>query len=200
MLSFIRGPIHQITDDSVLIEAGGLGYEIFVPTNVSADLPEPGNELFLHLSFIIRENAQTLYGFSDIGQKKLFLVLLGVSGVGPKTALQLVGSLDLEALEDAVRNHDIALMCKVPGVGKKTAERLILEIRDKLPALTSREMAMNEELPDQAGGRLKKDAMSALVNLGYTQAVSQNALKKALKEDPEPANLPALITLALRQL
>ncbi len=200
MLAFIKGLLFSKAEGSVTIEASGLGYEVLIPANVYAELPELGSELFLHLSFVIRENSQTLYGFQDSDQKSLFQVLLAVSGIGPKTALQMVGNLTIDAFQEAVRRNNIALMCKVPGIGKKTAQRLILEIKDKLPTLSHRDSGSSSPESSNSNNSLTGDAMSALVNLGYTQAASQNALKQALNENSEPANLPALITAALQHI
>ncbi len=199
MFAFIRGKLHSTTNTAAVVEAGGLGYEIHLPASLLATLQDEQEEVFFHLSMIVRETSHTLYGFENPQQKELFEVLLGVSGIGPKTALHLVGNMSIDAFQEAIRSNDLALICKVPGIGKKTAQRLMLDIKDKIPALASRDLNIAGATPDPAN-RLTRDAMGALINLGYTQSVSQGALKQALKDQPDPPNLPALITAALQHI
>jgi len=199
MFAFIKGILHGTTETSAIVEANGIGYEVQIGPGQQHTLPELGEEIFLHLSFIIRENAQTLYGFLTPEQKQLFEVVLSISGIGPKIAIQLTGSLTPEAFQEAVRDNNVVVITKVPGIGKKTAQRLLLEIRDKLPKLALRDTPLSESAAS-APSQLTRDAMSALVNLGYNQAIAQNALQKALHDNPEFPNLPALITASLQHI
>jgi len=146
----------------------------------------------LFTSFVVRENGHSLYGFLQEGECELFENLQQVTGVGPKMALNLISHLPGSELAQAIRQNDIVRLTKVPGVGKKTAERLVVELKDK--ALSSGFEAYSTPLPEN---QLLQDAMSALVNLGYTQANAQKALKKGLEDNPQ-ADLATLIASALR--
>lgn len=199
MYAYIKGKLVTAAPGSVVIEAGSIGYHIFTPAHVFARLPQTGKELLLHTSFIVRELSQTLYGFLTLQEKELFEALLGITGVGPKVSLNLIGHLTLEQLQRAVASHDIAAISKVPGIGKKTAERLIVEMRDKLKNFFPsgfESYAVVIETPAQN----IKDAMQALINLGYHQHNAQKALKKSLESLPEDCDVGALITEALRNL
>jgi holliday junction DNA helicase RuvA len=173
----------------------GVGYKLLIPASHFAKLPLIGTEVTLYTAYIIREMSHTLCGFLSLREREFFELLNTVSGIGPKTALGLIGNLPSEQLQSAIQTANISVLCKVPGVGKKTAERLVVDLRDKLSTL----------LRDQTESRTGRpslpvtgDAMSALVNLGYNQAVAQKAIEKALKETGEEADLALLITTALR--
>ena len=155
----------------------------------------------MHTSFIVREQLQSLYGFLTEEERELFELLLNVSGIGPKTALALIGHLDSVTLHKAVSSHDVTTISKVPGIGKKTAERLILEIKDKLPACGGVDLAHPTSFsPSDPRAQQISDAMSALINLGYNQAIAQKAIKRSLQDLPESTNLASLITGALKHI
>lgn len=201
MFAHIRGTLVYSSPLHVVIEAGGIGYKLLIPASLHAQLPQIGKEILLHTSFIVRELSQTLYGFISGEERDMFEVLLGITGVGPKTALSLIGHLTTHHLYEAISNRDIPKICKVPGIGKKSAERLIVEMRDKLPALFAEK---NSPFSGASKGDLRaevvSDAMSALINLGYNQSTSEKAIKKTLKELPEAFELAELITLALKNV
>lgn len=201
MYAHIRGTLVFASPVYVIIEASGIGYKVQIPASVHATLPKIGKELFLHTSFVVRELSQTLYGFTSEQERDIFEVLLGVSGVGPKTALSIIGHLSTHNLYDAISNNDIPKICKVPGIGKKSAERLMIEIRDKLPSLfPSKPEQFMVEAKGTHHSQVVNDAMSALINLGYNQAVSEKAIKKSLKDLPESTDLATLITNALKNV
>lgn len=201
MYAYVRGKLAMASPLSVVIETGGMGYRILIPASVYSQLPSIGEELLLHTSYVVREQSQALYGFYSEQERELFEVLMGVSGIGPKTALSLVGHIPTYNLFEAISNSDIKTICKVPGIGRKSAERLIIEIRDKLPALFALQPA-DSLVPMEADPRtlLIKDAMSALINLGYNQALAQKAVKKTLEEAPNSVDLAALITCSLKNI
>lgn len=201
MYAYIKGTIIHATPAAIILEAGGIGYKIHIPANLSNRLPQIENEALLYTSFVIRENSQTLYGFLTMQERDLFEVLQNVTGVGPKLALSLTGHLTLSDLHRAVGNHDIGTLAKVPGVGKKIAERLIIEMRDKLASLFPQdvsEFAVAISLDPKA--QKINDAMGALINLGYNQSNAQKAIKKTLNELSEDADLGMLITASLKHL
>ncbi|MCB1135308.1 MAG: Holliday junction branch migration protein RuvA [Chlamydiia bacterium] len=199
MYDFIRGRLVHSSTESAVVDVGGVGYRLHIPATLYARLPDAGSELTFYTSFVIRENLQALYGFLDARERQFFEVLLGVSGVGPKMALAIVGHLGLDGLHAAVSDQDIKAVCRVPGVGKKTAERLLLEMRDKLG---KHFMDYTVSAPIAGGGsdHVLRDAMSALVNLGYNQMAARKALQKLLKEGEDPPELGKLITLALQHI
>ncbi len=199
MFGYIRGILAEASPLYVIIETAGVGYKLFIPTSVHAHLPQKGSEILFHTSFVVRELSQTLYGFISGDERDLFEVLMGVSGIGPKTALAVLGHLTPENLCEAVRHNEITSICKVPGIGRKSAEKLIIELRDKLPALQF-SGPDKYSLPGKNGPQLVKDAMSALINLGYNQATAEKSLKKAIEEMPEVADLAKLITLSLTKI
>ncbi len=199
MYAFIKGKLITASPGSVVIEAGHIGFHIHIPAHVFAKLPQTGKEILLHTSFIVRELSQSLYGFLTSQEKELFEALLGITGVGPKVSLNLIGHLSLEQMQRAVANGDIAAICKVPGIGKKTAERLIVEMRDKLANFFPSGFADYAVILDTPAQNVK-DAMQALINLGYHQNNAQKALKKSMESLPENSDVGALITEALRNL
>lgn len=190
MYDYIRGTLAEVTPSSVVLDVTGLGYRIFIPFNNFVKMPAVNETLALFTSFVIRENSQSLYGFLTRHERDLFEQLLTTSGIGPKTALSLVGHLDYGQLIGSIRANDTQSLCRVPGIGKKTAERLVLEIKDKLPSVLAAEEA--------GPWILKQDAIRALVHLGYAEMAAQKAVTSVLKKEEE-IDLSSLITLALRE-
>ena len=133
MYAYIKGTLTQASASCATVEAAGVGYKLFVPANLFTKLPHLGSEVLLHTSFVVREQSQALYGFIASQERDLFETLMGVTGIGPKLALSLIGHLSLSDLQFAISQGNIAALSKVPGVGKKIAERLVVELRDKVP-------------------------------------------------------------------
>ena len=196
MMEYIKGILTDSSPLKTIIEAGGIGYCIHIPLSNYSKLPKLGSMVCLYLKTVIREDSHKNYGFLTIEERDLFETLIDVSGIGPKTALSLLGHLAPSDLQMAISSSDITGICKVPGIGKKTAERLIVEMRDKvqkkdfpsLPSLIKSEKAV------------ANDALSALVNLGYQPIQAQKAIKLILDQKTEEPNLSELITLALKKL
>lgn len=201
MYAFIRGTLQHIDTQEAIIEAGGIGYELAIPSTLMHDLPPIGEEVRLWTSFVLRENLQALYGFLRQSDKQLFEVLIAISGVGPKTALGIISFFSASELQDVVRNHDVRAMCKIPGIGKKTAERLIIDIRDKLPGLIQRELE-DSSTQESAGHepQLLGDAVSALVNLGFPRVQMHGIVKAILDNEKQPPELSDLIASALKKV
>jgi holliday junction DNA helicase RuvA len=201
MIAYIKGLLQHFSPISVVIETGGIGYRVFIPISVFSKLPNPGEMIMLHTSYVIREQSQTLYGFLNEQDCLLFDQLLNVSGVGPKLALSLIGHLSIQELSRAVGEHDLVTLCKVPGVGKKTAERLVIEMRDKMEALTPIDPSrLAIPLHSDFRSQQVSDVINALINLGYNQAIAQKAIRKTLTEVPETIDLSVLITHALKNI
>jgi Holliday junction DNA helicase RuvA len=200
MYAYIKGILVEASPSSVVIDAGGVGYKIFVPASVFSRLPQVGSEAIIHTSFVVREQAQTLYGFTMPHERDFFESLLGVTGIGPKIALALIGHMPLGELQRAIVNEDIAAITRVPGIGKKGAERLIIEMRDKVHVPASEGNIAHSFAPSDPKGQMVNDAMSALINLGYNQGTAQKAIKKTLKDLPEGIDISTLIAHALKNV
>lgn len=197
MYAYIKGQLTFATPSYVVIEASGIGFRISIPTNVFSQLPQVGEPLLLHTLQVIREFSHVLYGFTTVHERDLFDVLMGVSGIGPKLALSLISHLSLTDMKKAFNQADLATICRVPGIGKKTAERLVVEMRDKLNHLFPADPSdLAITLP--AVSSKITDAMNALINLGYNQATAQKALKKSINDLSEETDLATLITTALK--
>lgn len=199
MYAYIKGVLTESSVTKLIIECHGVGYKILIAPHIYTQLPTLGSELCIHVSFVIREFSQQLYGFLSEQEKETFEVLLNISGIGPKLALSMIGHLPLRDLFNAVQRKDLITISKVPGIGKKTAERLVIELQDKLsgilPNFTAEEYSIKPIGDPQS--QLISDAMSALINLGYTQSNAQKAVKKTMKEYPDGIDLSTLITKSL---
>ena len=150
-----------------------MGYSILIPLNNYSKLPQTGSEIFFYILPVIREDAHTLFGFLTCGERELFKKLNDVSGIGPKTALALIGHMEASDLQIAISQGNLTLLCKVPGIGKKTAERLIVDLRDAIKKTS---------LADIKGASpLTSDALNALVNLGYNPLHAQKAIQEVMK-------------------
>ncbi len=193
MLEYIRGKLVEASPLKAVVDVGGLGYQLWIPISTYSKIPPSGREVFFYLSTVIREDAHKLFGFLTRGERDLFEKLIAISGIGPKTALALIGHLDLEDLHAAITHSNIPLLCKIPGVGKKTAERLVIDMRDKVKNLEMEKTGA----PLFAQG-VVADAVGALINLGYNPLQAQKAIKAALGTSKEEPPLAQLITSALR--
>jgi holliday junction DNA helicase RuvA len=201
MYAFIKGTLAAATPSQVVVETPNFGYSVFIPCSAFGQLPQVGSSIQLYTTFVIREFSQTLYGFLTLQERDLFELLMNITGVGPKLAISLIGHLPLPHLQAAVSKNDLSALCKVPGIGKKTAERLTVELRDKIAQFAACSLAhLPASLPDDPKTQQVQDAMLALINLGYSQNIAQKAIKQSLKELPETADLAALITMALKNV
>ncbi len=183
MIGRIQGDLVEKNPPQVIVMSHGVGYEIDVPMSTFYHLPRTGEQVTLLTHMVVREDAHLLYGFLTAGERTAFRQLLKISGVGPKVALSVLSGLSVEDLAAAVASQDAARLTKVPGVGKKTAERLVLELRDKLPTAVS--LARTDASPARG------DVVNALLGLGYNEREAQGAVKQL------GADLP--LTDAIRQ-
>ena len=181
MITSIQGLLTEATPLRAIIELNGLGYEVNIPVTTAEKLPAPGAKVKLHTLVIYREDAQTLYGFATIPERDFFrLMIEHVTGVGPKMALTIMSKLSLPSLESAIRIGDIATLAKCPGIGRKTAERLVVELRAKVgasPAAGPMTSIPGETAP--AGDTRIRDAVLALTALGYKTADADEAIRRA---------------------
>jgi holliday junction DNA helicase RuvA len=195
VIASLRGTLVEKGPGTCVIEAGGVGYQVLVSTHTLAALPERGAAAFLRTRQIVREDSLQLFGFSDADELRLFDLLIGVSGVGPRLALALLSGMAPAAVVRAIRGEQVAVLTSISGIGRKTAERVIVELRDKLeaPAWAAREGGV---LPRSA--RLQ-DAVAALTSLGYTATQAQDVLRR-LGDEAESLSLEDLVRRSLAQL
>ncbi|MDH4320805.1 MAG: Holliday junction branch migration protein RuvA [Desulfobulbaceae bacterium] len=203
MIATLRGKLLYRLPETVIVDVGGVGYEVFFPASGRHRLPGEGAEVFLHIQTVVREDAFLLYGFVEPEEKAAFLLLTGVSGIGPKVAHGVLAGATPAELSRAVAADDIHALIKLPGVGKKTAERICLELKDKIRFIPAAPdpVAMGAARPTEA---VSVDAISALVNLGYPQARAEAALQDVRRQNgPEAVRamtLEELLRQALRAL
>lgn len=193
MISLITGTLVTKQPGQCVVEAAGVGYGASISLSTFAALPENGSTCRLHIHTYVREDQITLYGFATPDEKALFLKLIAVSGVGPKTALAILSGIPADHLVDAIANEDRAHLSTIPGIGKKTAERIIVELKDRI----ARDMPISTS-PHSQRGRIYEDAVSALTNLGYHRQIAEGALKKAKWSDDMP--IEDAIRFALKEL
>lgn len=172
MIAHLRGKLIARRPSQVIVEAAGVGYNVAVSVPTFAELPALGSEVALHIHTHVREDQLALYGFLRAEEKQLFEKLITVSGIGPKLAITVLSGMAADDLGHAIRGNDLARLTKIPGVGRKTAERMVLELRDKLPPIGTTEQV----LAAPGMNTVQEDVLSALVNLGYQRAVVEKAL------------------------
>jgi len=182
MIALLRGTLIEKHPNQAIVEAGGVGYDVSIPVSTFTRLPDPGTEIRLRIHTHVREDALALFGFLTRDEKLLFERLISISGIGPKLAITVLSGLAVADLIAAIRGGEVERLVRIPGVGKKTAERIILELREKLPAAASEATAATGP-----GGRtgltaLDQDVLSALINLGCAAAAAETAVRKAKAE------------------
>ncbi len=192
MYDYIRGTLIECSPPYIVLETNGVGYKIFVPHNdLSQLLNNLQQKLQVYVSFIVREDAQILYGFSSKASRDFFERLISISGVGPKIAMQLLGHFELDVLIDSIRNADSRLISKIPGIGKKTAERIIIEIKDKLSSISFPSKSSKDPI--------FSDAIHALIHLGYPPVRAQKAISSVYDQKTH-TTISSLITDALKNI
>ena len=172
MIAHLRGRLLSKQPNQAIVEAGGVGYDLTISIPTFTELPNAGGEVALHVHTHVREDALALFGFLKIEEKRLFEKLIGVSGIGPKLGITILSGMSTEFMVSAIRGNDVAQLTKIPGIGKKTAERMILELRDKLDTFVAAPAAAKAT-------PVEEDVLSALVNLGYQRASAEKAVEKA---------------------
>jgi Holliday junction DNA helicase RuvA len=198
MIARLRGILVERRPDHLVVEVGGVGYRVFVSLNTFYQLPEPGGEVVLLTNTIVRDDAIHLYGFASEAERVSFNHLVAVTGVGPKLAQGILSGIGPDDLWLAVRSRDAERLTKVPGVGKKTAARLVVELEGKIPL--SEAAAPEASSAASPASAVAEDALSALMNLGYPEPAAKKAVDAALKETEGARALEELLRLSLRRL
>ena len=198
MIGRIRGVLVDKKPPEIQIDVAGICYEVQVPMSTLYQLPELGKEITLHTHFVVREDAQLLYGFFEEKDKSMFRSLIKINGVGPKMALGILSSMEANEFVRAVRSNDINAMVKMPGIGKKTAERLLIEMRDRLKGWDDEEGGA--QMSVSAGASITSDAETALISLGYKPQQAAHAIAAVLKTNPEIQGSEELIRHSLKSM
>lgn len=184
MIALLRGTLLQKNPSRLIVDVSGVGYDVQVPLSTFYVLGEPGVAVTLRIHTHVREEAIALYGFATPLEQELFERLIGISGIGPKLALAVLSGIEPADLITAIRRQDVARLTAIPGVGKKTAERIGLELKDRLPASMQAAGTAPDHVPSP-GDQLRGDLLSALLNLGYQRAAADKAIEKTLRDSSE---------------
>ena len=200
MIAWVEGTLREKAPVRVVVDVNGVGYELHVPLSTSAVLPDTGKTVALHVHLVAREDALLLYGFATAYEKEVFGMLLRANRVGPKLAQTILSGMPPERLVAALRDGEVAAMTGIPGVGAKTAERMVVELRERATELGSRvAVAAGGSAVDESG-ELHAQLLSALVNLGYPRSQADRVVALAVDEAGEGASIESLIRVALRGL
>ena len=196
MIAHLRGTLLEKHPNLVIVDTGGVGYEVMIPVSTYSSLPETGTEVQLHIHTHVREDALLLFGFVSAADKALFEKLITVSGIGPKLAVTALGGLTAPDLAQAIREGSLEQLVRIPGVGKKTAERMVLELRDKLDLIPGIARAAAASAKS-AFNSTEEDVISALANFGVARPAAEAAVTKA-KSASEPNDFDGLFRRALK--
>ena len=196
MIAHLRGRLLEKHPNRIIVDVNGVGYDVHVPLSTFYEMTDAGSEISLRVHTHVREDALLLYGFATMLELQIFERLIGVSGIGPKLALAVLSGLDPNELVAAIRTANVARLTAIPGIGKKTAERIGLELKDKMATL------LHAELPEpgvSVSETLRTDVLSALMNLGYHRPLAERALDAALRKSGD-AGFEVTLKQALREL
>jgi Holliday junction DNA helicase RuvA len=196
MIALLRGRLAEKRPSRVVVDVAGVGYDVAVPFSTFYRLGEPGDEVALRIHTHVRQDTLALYGFATALEQQIFERLIGISGIGPKVALAVLSGIEVPDLVRAVQMGDVARLTSIPGIGKKTAERIGLELKDRLPPETDMVAATGDGRPAED---LRGDLLSALANLGYHRPLAEKAVDAALKRLDAPT-FEAALKQALREL
>ena len=194
MIAHLRGLLLSKSPNAVVVDCNGVGYELAISVSTFTELGAEGSVVKLHVHTHVREDALALFGFAELTEKRLFEKLLTISGIGPKLAITVLSGISAERLVGAIRAGDHATLTKIPGIGKKTAERVVLELKDKLDDMVG---STPETGAKPSLGAVADDVLSALVNLGYPRPVAQKAVETAAKDTTVASDFEQLFRAAM---
>jgi len=190
--------VHRVEDDSIVLLTQGVGYQVYLSRPVLENLPEEGTSINLHIHAVIREDAHQLFGFTTLAEKTLFLKLIHVNSIGPKMALNILSGLPANELAQAIHSEDLVRLTAISGIGKKTAERLIVDLKDKILELLGPRITSSSLKSPSHPSNKTEEALSALMNLGYSRQEAQKALSTLSQENEW--TLEALVREGLKAL
>jgi len=202
LIAQLTGKLAHKQPNSIIIDVGGVGYEVTVPLSTFYELGEPGSDVSLRIHTNVREDAIQLFGFRTTREKELFLRLTSVTGIGPKLAVTMLSGMAANELIAAIRNNDLARLTGIPGVGRKTAERVVVELREKLAKMTFEAGELEVTTTRSAGAgveAVRDDTVAALLALGYPKAVAEKAVERAMSEEGD-SSIEAVLKRALRRM
>jgi Holliday junction DNA helicase RuvA len=197
VIAHLRGTIFEKHPNRLIVDIAGVGYDVFVPLSTFYGLGEAGSQIALRIHTHVREDALLLYGFATLLEQDLFERLIGVSGIGPKLALAVLSGIESPELVRAIERGDVARLTAIPGVGKKTSERIVLELKDRLPRVQTAAVDTGGEA--SGAPLLRDDLLSALINLGYHRPLAEKAMDAAIKSTPD-GSFERTLKQALREL
>jgi holliday junction DNA helicase RuvA len=198
MIAFLRGRVHDKQPNRVIVDVGGVGYEVHVPLSTFYNLGDEGVEVSLRVHTHVREDALQLYGFLTELERQLFERLIAISGIGPKLAIVILSGMETRDLVTAVQRADVARLTSIPGIGKKTAERIVLELKDRLSQIIV-PTTPGTATPPSSADQLRADLLSALLNLGYHRQQAEKAIDATVTSNPD-ASFEHAVRTALREL
>jgi holliday junction DNA helicase RuvA len=198
VIAHLRGRVLEKHPNRLVVDVNGVGYDVFVPLSTFYGLGEVGADIALRIHTHVREDALALYGFATLLEQELFERLIGVSGIGPKLALAVLSGIEPAELIRAIERGDVARLTAIPGVGKKTSERIVLELKDRLPRALAATTVAAGEAPSAASA-VRDDVISALANLGYHRPLAEKAVASAIKAEPD-GGFERTLKQALREL
>jgi Holliday junction DNA helicase RuvA len=198
MISYLHGKLAESLPTQITVDVNGVGYEVFIPLSSYDRLPQPGQSIRILIQLVVREDSHTLYGFMTAEERDLFKLLVhSVSGIGPKTAINVLSGISVTAFKGAVVNNDIKTLSSITGVGKKTAERMVVELKDKIGIVGAWE-AQSAKRALTAEEQLLNDAILALISLGYKQLDAHKTIRAAMDKLGSKASVEELVREALR--
>lgn len=188
MIAYLSGKLLEKEANSVIVDVNGVGYEVAIPLSTFYELGEVGSDVQLRIYTYVREDTLSLFGFKSLREKELFLKLISVSGIGAKSGIGILSGMSADEIINAIRSNNLVRLNSIPGIGKKTAERIVIELRDKINSISAGtiETSQTSETPTiSSGNDVYDDAVSALTNLGYQRQFAEKALNQAMQEGTE---------------
>lgn len=188
MIAYLSGKLLEKEANTVIVDVNGVGYEVMIPLSTFYELDDIGSDVSLRIFTLVREDALSLFGFKTLREKELFLKLISVTGIGAKSAVGILSGISVDEIINAIRSNNLVRLNSIPGIGKKTAERIVIELRDKVNTISANvaEISQTSETPTiSSGNDVYDDAVSALVNLGYQRNAAEKALNQAMQEGTE---------------
>jgi Holliday junction DNA helicase RuvA len=200
MIALISGKIVYKGISHVIVDVQGVGYRVFIPLTTFYELPETGEPITLHIHTNVKQDAINLFGFYTIQERDLFQLMISVSGIGPKMSMNILSGISAQELLGAISGGNVGKLIRIPGVGKKMAERLILELKEKVVKKMMMEESPEVGLQNRMDDMIAEDVLSALVNLGYKNNIAKDALDKALRSSEEKMEMDKLLKKTLKLL
>jgi len=197
LIAHLTGKLIHKQPNTVIIDVAGVGYEVAIPLSTFYELGEIGDTVSINIHTSVREDAIQLFGFAQTGEKELFLKLTSVSGIGPKLGIAMLSGMAVADLIVAIRNNDLGRLTRIPGIGRKTAERILLELRDKLDSISIEATEITSHTVPQPG--VREDTIDALIALGYQRPLAERAVDAALREEGD-VTIEAVIKRSLKKL